>query len=131
MFSSKDRSGPVLAGFARGDGGRVLQFSVALLFPLVIGLVTYFFVAFFSRGARATRRRKALNLETVGSPKQQLHKLNGNFDRILPQWFRPVALLLIGASGSFVFVWYLLSGDAWTILSTSAWELASFAKHHA
>jgi hypothetical protein len=106
--------------------GRVLQFSVALLFPLIVGLITYFAVAFFSRGARATRRRKALSLETVGGPEQQLHKLNGNFDRILSRWFRPVALLLIGASGSFVFVWYLLSGDAWSILSTSAWELASF-----
>jgi hypothetical protein len=104
----------------------VLQFSVALLFPLIVGLVTYFVVGFFSRGTRATRRRKAVSIETVGGPEQQLHKLNGNFDRILPRWFRPVALILIGASGSFVFVWYLLSGDAWSILSTSAWELASF-----
>jgi hypothetical protein len=126
LFSSKDQSGPVLAGFARGDRGRVLQFSVALLFPLIVGLVTYFVVGFFSRGARATRRRKAVSLEIVGGPQQQLHKLNGNFDRILLRWFRPVALLLIGASGSFIFVWYLLSGDAWSILSASAWKFASF-----
>jgi len=104
----------------------VLQFSVAWFFPLIVGLVTYFAVAFFSRGARATRRRKALGLETVGGPEQQLHKLNGNFDRILLRSFRPMALLLIGASGSFVFVWYWLSSDAWSILSTSAWELAGF-----
>jgi hypothetical protein len=97
-----------------------------LLFPLIVGLVTYFVVGFFTRGTRATRRRKALSIETVGGPEQQLHKLDGNFDGILLRWFRPVALLLIGASGSFVFVWYLLSGDAWSILSTSAWELASF-----
>jgi len=103
-----------------------VQFSVALLFPLTVGLVTYFAVAFFSRSARATRRRKALSLETVAGPAKQLHKLNGNFDRILPRWFRAAALLLIGASGSFVFVWYLLSGDAWSILSTSVWELAGF-----
>jgi hypothetical protein len=113
--------------FRAGRRGRVLQFSVALLFPLIVGLVTYFLVGFFSRGARATRRRKALSLETVGGPEQQLHKLNGNFDRILHRWFRPVALILIGASGTFVFVWSLLSSDAWSILSTSAWELAGFS----
>ena len=39
-----------------------MQFSVAWLFPLIVGLVTYFAVAFFSRGARATRRRKAMSL---------------------------------------------------------------------
>ena len=103
----------------------MLQFSVALLFPLIVGLVTYFLVGFFSRGVRATRRRKALSLETVGGLEQQSHKLNGNFDRIL-RWFRPVALMLIGASGNFVFVWSLLSSDAWSILSASAWELAGF-----
>jgi len=54
----------------------VLQFSVALLFPLIVGLVTYFVAGFFSRGARATRRRKVLSVETVGGPEQQLHKLN-------------------------------------------------------
>ena len=104
----------------------MLQFSGALIFPLIIGLVTYFVIGFFSKGAKAKRRRKLPSLETVGGREQQLHKPNGNFDRILPRWFRPVALLLIGASGSFVFVWYLQSSSAWSTLSTSVWELASF-----
>jgi len=104
----------------------VLQFSVALLFPLIVGLITYFVVGFFSKGAEAKRRRKTASLETVGGREQQLHKPNGNFDRPLPRWFRPVALLLIGSSTSFVFVWYLQSSPALSTLSTSFWELASF-----
>jgi membrane protein YdbS with pleckstrin-like domain len=108
----------------QGNRGRVLQFSVALLFPLIVGLVTYFVVGFFSKGAKAARRRKAPSLETVGGPEQQLHK--GNVDRTPTRWFRPVALMLIGASGSFVFVWYSLSSNAWSTLSASIWEVASF-----
>jgi hypothetical protein len=103
----------------------VLQFSVALLFPLIVGLITYFVVGFFSKGAKAKRRRKAASLETVGGREQQLHKSNGNFDRAI-RWFRPVALLLIGASASFVFVWYLQSSPPLSTLSASVWELASF-----
>jgi len=110
----------------QGNRGPVLQFSVALLFPLIVGLVTYFVVRFFSKGAKAARRRKAPSLETVGGPEQQLHKPNGNVDRTPTRWFRPVALLLIGASGSFVFVWYSLSSNAWSTLSASIWEVASF-----
>jgi len=116
----------VVAGFARGNRGRVLQFSVALLFPLIVGLVTYFVVGFLSKGAKAARRRKVPSLETVGAPEQQLHKPDSNVDRTPTRWFRPVALLLIGASGSFVFVWYSLSSNAWSTLSASIWEVASF-----
>ena len=116
----------MLAGFARGNRGRVLQFSGALLFPLIVGLVTYFVVGFFSKGAKAQRRRKTPSSETVGGREQQLHKPDGNFHRTLPRWFRPVALLLIGSSASFVFVWYLQSSPALSTLSRSVWELASF-----
>jgi hypothetical protein len=104
----------------------VLQLSGALFFPLIVGLVTYFVVGFFSKGAKAARRRRAPSLETVGGPEQQLHKLSGDVDRTPTRWFRPVALLLIGASGSFVFVWYSLSSGAWSTLSVSIWEIASF-----
>ena len=110
----------------QGNRGRVLQFSVALLFPLIVGLVTYFVIGFFSKGAKAARRRRAPSLDTVGGPEQQLHKRNGNVDRTPTHWFRPVALLLIGASGSFIFVWYSLSSNAWSTLSASIWEVASF-----
>jgi len=103
----------------------VLQFSVALLFPLIVGLITYFVVGFFSKGAKAKRRRKTPSLETVGGREQHLHKPNGNFDKTIG-WFRPVALLLIGASASFVFVWYLQSSSMLSTLGTSVWELASF-----
>jgi hypothetical protein len=103
-----------------------VQFLVVLLIPLTVGLATYFVVRFFSRGARAARRRKAIRSGTVTGAEKQLHKLNGDFDRIPSPWSRPVTLLLVGASGSFVFVWYLLSSDAWSILSTSVAALASF-----